>query len=378
MRITGTRKTISHVEPYVAGKTIEEVKREYGLREVVKLGSNENPYGPFPSSLEAMREELELLNTYPDSTFEEIKKHIAAMFRLSAQNIAVSHGAGGMLETLAKTFIEEGDQVIIPQQSYRLYREISTLMGAAVVEVPLTEDYHVDVDAIRAEITEKTKLIWLCNPNNPTGTIVPLAKYRELITELPAHTWLVLDEAYAEFADPDLLPPMTTDIAQHNLIAVRTFSKAFGLAGARLGYAVAAPDVIRVIDTVAEPFNANRVGLAGATAALTRGWERYLEVRGQICADRGWLEDQLSRRGYEVVQSHANFVFFDSGTDTNALTATMLKRGVIVRGCAGWGYPHHLRVSVGTRAELERFIQVFDVTAGEAGRTEKEHAHGAV
>ena len=374
MSIPGVREAVRMVSPYVAGKTIEEVQREYGLTDVVKLGSNENPYGPFPAALEAMRAELDLLNTYPDATFEEIKALIGSLYGVSGAEVAISHGAGGMLETLARTFIEAGDEVIMPRQSYGLYREITRLMGGELIEVDLDGEYRIDLEAIAAAVGPQTKLIWLCNPNNPTGTLFDRNRFSALLERLPPHCWVVLDEAYAELADPELLPNAVACMRDYNLIAVRTFSKAWGLAGARLGYALARPEVIRVIDTVAEPFNANRIGLAGAAAALMRDRDYCLDVIARIRATRARLTEALERFGWRASVGQGNFVFVDTGLDAADLARRLLERGVIVRDCGGWGYPRHLRISIGTDAEIDRLLAVLGELV--SSREEQEVRNG--
>ncbi len=354
--LPGLRKSVYSVQPYIPGKTIEEVRTQYGLTDVIKLGSNENPYGPFPAALEAMQRELVTLNTYPDNSFLEIKKLIAARFGLDPGFVSISHGAGGMLETLAKTFLDDGDEAILSSATYGLYREITMLMGGRPVEVPLADGYRVDLDGMLAAVTGRTKLIWLCNPNNPTGTVVDRERFLRLLSGLPEHVWVVLDEAYAEFADPSLLPGFDRQTLGRNIIFVRTFSKAFGLAGARIGYAIARPEMIRVIDTVAEPFNANRVGIAGAMAALSGDGDAYRRAREAIIADRGRMRQALTGMGWETPPAHANFVFTRTPFDAAALSEALLRRGVIVRPCTGWGFPESLRISVGTAEETDRLL----------------------
>ena len=420
MSLPGFRHTIDRVTAYVGGRTIEEVKREYGLEQVIKLGSNENPYAPFPAALEAMREALLRINTYPEATFVELKAAIARYAAVAPSQVAIAHGAGGMLETLAKALIVDGDHVLVARQSYGLYREISLFMGAELQEVDLDAAYRVDVDAFVRALRPDTKLVWLCNPNNPTGTSVPAAEIKRLIAVLPERAWLVLDEAYAEFAPPSGrvdVPSLIQSGAR--VVVVRTFSKAFGLAGARVGYALAAEQVIHAIDTVAEPFNANRVGLAGARAVIEADGTAFNAALEAVIETRRVAEQRLRDLGCKPVESHANFLFFElpdgaphaptplgaqhaapgeqpaapgaqsiapgaqpavpgaqpavpgaqpavpdtrpaaAGSPAAEVAARLLRRGVIVRDCAGWGYPRHLRVSVGTAAEMETFFAQF-------------------
>ncbi len=360
MEIKGLRRSVHNVNPYVPGKTIGEVEKEYQLKKVIKLGSNENSYGPFPNAIKAMENEIKSLNSYPDTNFNELKEVIANKLVVEASYIAVSHGSGGMLQTLAQTFIEEGDEVIIPLQTYGLYNEISKLMGGTIKKVPLTKDYKIDLDRIRNELTPATKLIWISNPNNPTGTLFDLDAYERLLNALPESTWLILDEAYAEFASSDLLPNTMDHIKEgKNIITVRTFSKAYGLAGARMGYAIANPKMISIIDTVSEPFNANRVALAGAIATLKMDEIYFQNCLDSIVKDRYLITNSLRKMGFDVVDTHTNFIFFTTPYDAENLSQTLLERGIIVRPCTGWNYPNAIRLTIGKSDENQEFLKVF-------------------
>lgn len=359
--LKGTRRAVNTVQPYVSGKTIKEVQEEYGLTDVIKLGSNENPYGPFSHAMTAMEEEIKTLYMYPDNTFEDIKKLLATKYHAHYTNFAVAHGAGGMIETVARTFIEEGDEVIIPLQSYGLYREVSKIMGGHVIDVPLDETFTIDVDAVAEKLSDKTKLIWLCNPNNPTGTVFDIQAFDRLMDKISDNTWVILDEAYAEFADVEMLPNAMKYMKENKqIIIIRTFSKAYGLAGARVGYAIANSEVITVIDTVAEPFNANRVGLAGAIATLLHDEEECRASVKRIVEDREKLTQKIKDLGLLTSNSVANFVFFTSEFLALDLANAMMKKGVISRPCAGWHYPNAVRITIGTTSEVERFYGVLD------------------
>lgn len=361
MTLGGLREPVRSVEPYVAGKTVEEVRRELGLETIIKLGSNENPYGPFPESLRAMEKELPHLNRYPDVSFQRIKALLSDLQGLPPECFALSHGAEGMLQTMGKCFIEAGDEVLLPAATYSLYLEITRLMGGLPRTVPLTADFRADVEALRRAVGPRTKLIWLANPNNPTGTVCDGRALEELVEGLPEKVWLVLDEAYAEFAEPSLLPDRRRLIAEgRNVIAVRTFSKAWGLAGARLGYAMARPEMVTVIDTVSEPFNANRIGLAGAQAALVEGRSSYERALERILSDRSRLAAELERLGCSVTPSQTNFLFFETPFGAPLLARALLREGVIVRSCEGWGFDRALRVTVGTTEETARFVSVLE------------------
>jgi len=353
----GIRKAVEFVNPYVPGKTIEEVKATYGLDEIIKLGSNENPYGPFTNARKAMINEVDEVYRYPDNIYEKLKKLLAKNNGLTSNNVAISHGAGGMLETLAKTFIETGDEVIIPKQTYGLYKEISKVMGGLVVYSELDNDYKINIDDMIEKITDRTKLIWLCNPNNPTGTTMEAADIEKLVNVLPESAWIIMDEAYSEFMSTDKKIDTLKYIKEGaNMIIVRTLSKAYGLAGVRIGYALAQEDMIATIDTVAEPFNANRIGLAGAIATIEEDREEYNQVLRQIVEDREKLQEQLKDLGLTCIPTQTNFVFFETGMDASIIGEKMLQKGVIVRPCGGWSYPQAIRVTIGTKSENQKFI----------------------
>ncbi|MFA9380985.1 MAG: histidinol-phosphate transaminase [Acetanaerobacterium sp.] len=356
--IKGIRKYAYACEAYVAGKSMEDVKEEYGLNDIIKLGSNENAYGPYENASRMMREEIQRLNLYPENNFIRLKRLLGARFGVTAEHIGIGHGAGGVLDTIAKTFLEEGDEVLVPMQSYRLYREISKIMGATVKEISLDSDYTIDLDAYKAAMNDRVKLVWLCNPNNPTGTLFDNKKFEELVDALPENAWIVLDEAYAEFTDPKLLPDSIGYIKNHRkVISVHTFSKYYGLAGGRIGYMIADPEVITCYDTVSEPFNANRVGLAGAVATLESDGDNSKKYGDKMIEDREHMKTALSEMGCTVIASHANFVFFSTPFEGGAIGEWLLKKGIIVRPCGGWGYSHHIRVSIGNTSENELFLQ---------------------
>jgi histidinol-phosphate aminotransferase len=355
--VPGIRPVIKEVTPYQPGKFIEDVQDELGLSEVIKIASNENPYGPYPKSIEKMKLELVRLNQYPDSSFKELRRTLGRVHGVSPECICISHGAEGMLQTIGRCFIQEGDEVIIPAATYTLYREISKVMGARVIDASMTAE-GVDLSAIKERIGPKTKLIWLANPNNPTGTIVDKDAFGRLLDALPERAWVVLDEAYAEFADATRLPERVKLILQgRHLISVRSFSKAYGLAGARLGYALAGKEIVTVINTVSEPFNANRVAIAGALAAINEDADSFREAVSRIIRDRALTADRLRRMGLKVIPSQANFLMFETPIDAQQVFEALLKTGVIVRPCNAWGYDHMIRVTIGTSAQMDTFIE---------------------
>ncbi|MFI3226880.1 MAG: histidinol-phosphate transaminase [Clostridia bacterium] len=357
MVVESIRKSAYTCSEYVPGKSTDQVREAYGLDRVVKLGSNENSYGPFPGTIEAMAKEITRLNIYPEKNYVKLKDLLGEMYGVNADWVGLGHGAGNVLDVLAKTFLEEGDEVIVPEKTYGLYSEISKVMGATVVTTPMKNEIHIDLDAVKAAITDKTKLIYICNPNNPTSVLEDKGELTELIKGLPKNTWLILDEAYAEFSNPEDLPDAIKLMQEdYNLIRVRTFSKYYGLAGGRIGYCVAKPDVTDMYNTVSEPFNSNRIGLAGAVALLENCKEEAKFYADKMNDDRAMMTSKMRAIGLEVVESGTNFIFFKTPYDAGEIGELLLRKGVIVRPCGGWSYPNHIRVSIGNTEENMEFI----------------------
>ncbi|MCW1877435.1 histidinol-phosphate transaminase [Erwinia sp. INIA-01] len=358
--IKEVRKEVYNCVPYAAGKSMEDVMEEYGLSSAIKLGSNENPYAPFHLSTKRMMDEVLKINSYPEKNFIRLKSILAERNNLAAENIGLGHGAGGVLDTLAKTFISHGDEVIVPKETYGLYNEISKGMGAEVKQIPLDGEFRLDLQAMAAAVSEKTKLIWVCNPNNPTGTTVDRNEFYAFIDALPNHVWVILDEAYIEFAKQDHLIDVTRLISEgKKIIKVGTLSKYFGLAGGRIGYCIARPEVITAYDTISEPFNANRIGLAGAVSVLTEDLATCISYGNRLIASRESMIAELREAGCACSESDTNFVFFSTDFAASDIANRLLQQGVIVRPCGGWGYQNHLRVTIGTEEQNKVFIDKF-------------------
>jgi len=360
--INEVRKEVYSCVPYAAGKSMEDVMEEYGLSSVIKLGSNENPYAPFHLSAKRMMDEVLNINNYPEKNFIRLKSILAEKYTLSSSCVGLGHGAGGVLDTLAKTFISPGDEVITAKETYGLYKEISKGMGAEVKSVPLDKQFRVDLNAMAAAVTEKTKLIWICNPNNPTGTTFEREAFYTFMDKLPASVWVVLDEAYSEFAKKDNLIDVTALInAGRKIIKVGTLSKYYGLAGGRIGFCISDPQVISAYDTISEPFNANRIGLAGAVSVLTEDLATCISYGNKIINSRESLIAELRELECECSESDTNFVFFSTAYPANDIANILLQEGVIVRPCGGWGYHHHIRVTIGTEEQNKIFIEKFKI-----------------
>jgi len=351
------RDAVFTLDKYIAGYTTEQVQRELGLTDLVKLASNENAWGPSPRALEAIRGELHNLWQYPEQSFFDLKHALAAANGVQAENVVVGHGSEVIIQLIPQLLCDPGDEVVVPDLTYGRYAEAAKLMEAHVVTVPL-RDFHYDLEAVSAAVSGRTKLVWLCSPNNPTGCIVRRREAEDFLAALPEGVTVVFDQAYREFVDdPEYADGLDFLKAGHdNVIVLRTFSKAYGLAGMRLGYALVSERVCWLLDTIKEPFNLNRLSIVAGPAALA-DTEWLAGCIAQTIAGRAYLTESLTGLGFHVAPSQANFILVDVGEDAEELWARLLRRGVIVRPAGGWGLAHHMRVTVGRPEHNERFLE---------------------
>jgi len=350
------RPELKTLKKYIPGKPIEEVQREYGLAEVVKLASNENPLGTSPKAIAAMQAELAKLNLYPESTCPELTEAVAARLGMPPESLLFDNGGDAILSSIAQAFVNPGDEAIMANPSFVSYPTSVQIMSGRCVLVPLDADYRHDLPAMAAAITPRTKLIYVCNPNNPTGTIVTKRETDWLLERVPEHALVVFDEAYYDFVENPEYPQTLEYVREgRNVIVVRTFSKIYGLAGVRVGYAVARPDLIDSLAKVREVFAVDRVAQAGARAALTDEEFRQRTIAVNSAGKR-YLYERFQSLGRRYVPTDANFVWVDLGVDTRIAFDRLLRRGVIVRPGFIWDYPTWARVTIGTQAENEKFI----------------------
>jgi histidinol-phosphate aminotransferase len=341
---------------YDAGKTVEEVRRELGISDIVKLSSNENPVGPSPRVLEAISAALPRISTYPERSFLDLKKALAQANGVEAENICVGHGSETIIQIIPQLYLNPGDEVVLAATTYGRYEEASKLMDGQLVYVPMRHLRH-DLEAMAAAVTDRTRIVWICNPNNPTGTFVSRSEVQEFLEAVPSTVAIVFDQAYFEYVDdPDCADGLEFLKRGHdNVIVLRTFSKAYGLAGLRLGYGIAAAPVRQLLDTIKEPFNLNRLSLVAGPAALAdQEWMAVCVEQNR--SGRDYLTAELTALGLDVVASQTNFVLFDARRDADILFERLLHRGVIVRPASGWNLATHLRVTVGTPSQNERFL----------------------
>jgi len=350
------RKHILGIDPYQGGKPIEEIKRQLGLKDVIKLASNENPLGASPKAVRAIKDNLSKINRYPDSNGFYLKRKLARSLGLEPANFVLGNGSDELIDIIIKTFVEEDEHILTADGTFLEYKIISQVKGRIVITVPLRY-FRYDLAAIRKKITKKTKLIFISNPNNPTGTYVTRLELEDFMRGLPQNIILVLDEAYDTFIDVNDFPSSLGYIRNRNLIVLRTFSKAYGLAGLRVGFAAARPEFTSYMEIARQPFNVNLLAQVAATAALDD--KKFLnKTRKVILEGKSYLYDELSKLGVAYVPSVTNFILFDAGRDCVAVFKEMLKYGVIVRDMKQYGFKNLIRVTIGTKKENQRFIQV--------------------
>ena len=352
------RKELGNLKEYVPGKPIEDVMREYGLKSIVKLASNENPLGPSPRAIEAIKKEAKHVNIYPDGQALELRDKLAKKHGMKLEEIIIGSGGEQILKLMAHTFINEGDEVIFAAPSFALYDIMSSHMGAKCHSVPLTEGFKHDFDAFKKLVNDKTKLVYVCNPNNPTGNIMTKEEVMNFIKILPDTCVLMLDEAYFEYAihDPNYLDGLEILKNRPNTVVLRTFSKVAGLAGLRIGYAFSSAEIIREMTKVKGVFNANRLGQVAALASL----EDEEHIEKTIALNKASLDKMkafFDENKMSYVPSHTNFIFVNINMSSRVAYEELLKLGVIIRPGFLWGQENYIRVSSGTLEETDIFLQ---------------------
>ncbi len=350
------RKNILDVSAYVAGKPIEETRREMGLKEVIKLASNENPFGSSPLAVQAIKRSIEKINRYPDSQSFYLKKKLAKLWGVDPLGILLGNGSDELIDIIIKTFVEEDESIITSDCTFLEYEIISRVIGRKIITVPLRY-FKYDLEAIKKNITQNTKLIFIANPNNPTGTYVTRYELEDFLRDLPKEIIIVLDEAYDTFIDVDDFPNCKSYIKMENILVLKTFSKAYGLAGLRIGYCIGNPELTCYMERARQPFNINLLAQAAALAALDD--KNFLrKTKKLILEGKNYLYDNLNKLGIAYVPSVANFILINVARDGTAVFKDMLKFGVIVRDMKQYGLKNFIRVTVGTKRENERFIKV--------------------
>ena len=347
---------VQRLKPYEPGKPIEELQRELGIHDVLKMASNENPLGPSHKALDAARHALERVHLYPDGAGFELKAALSEQLGVDSDRLVLGNGSNDVLEMVARAYLLPGDEAVFSDYAFAVYPLVTLACSAKPVQVE-SHLYGHDLAAMADAITERTRIVFLANPNNPTGTWFNDHALDAFLERVPERVLVVLDEAYCEYVEESHYPDGLARIQRYpNLVVTRTFSKIHGLAGLRVGYGVAHPQVADVLNRVRQPFNVNIPALAAAEAAL--GDSDHIEnSKSENGAGLAQLAEGLADLGLEQIPSVANFVSFDCGGDSLPVYQALLSEGVIVRPLGGYGLPNHLRVTVGTAPENERFLK---------------------
>ena len=350
------RKEIMRIKPYVPGKPIDEVKRELGLDEAVKLASNENAFPPSPRAIRAAKKALNYLNRYPDGGCFYLKKALAQRLGVAPGNIVTGNGSDEIIILALRAFLKPGEEVIIAKPAFLVYEIAARVHGAKIRFAPL-KNFRYDVKKAAALVTEKTRMIFLANPHNPAGTYVTKGEIDFLVRKTPKKTILFFDEAYYEFAGGVRdFPRSLKYIESRNVIVTRSFSKAYSLAGARIGYGVARRAIIDCLNRSREPFNVNSVAQAAALAAL-EDKKHAVKALEHIEKGKAFIYRGLDSMGLKYIPSVTNFILVNTGKKAGPVYRKLLKRGIIVRDMGAWKLDNFMRVTVGTMRENKKFIK---------------------
>ncbi|MFP6605159.1 MAG: histidinol-phosphate transaminase [Myxococcota bacterium] len=348
---------IAKLNPYQPGKPVEELERELGISNAIKIASNENPHGPSPKALAAIRDRLGEMNRYPDGAVWELRDKLASRFDVDPGQLVFGCGADEVLELLAKSFLGPGDEVVYAWPSFAMYPLVVAGMGAASVQVPLNDDLVHDLPAMSQAVTPRTKMVVLCNPNNPTGTSFGKAAFDDFVASLPDELVLVVDEVYIEFARRDDFPDTLPLLASRpGTISIRSFSKLYGLAGLRIGYGLCDPELAGILNRARHPFNVSRLAEIAAVAALDDS--AHVETTlGQNWEGADLLARELEGLGARVWPTDTNFMLIRTEATGAEIYEALLREGVIVRPLPGTGLDHHVRITIGTPEENERLLK---------------------
>ena len=360
MSVGRVRPAVAAMASYRPGKSAAQAEDEHGITDAIKLASNENPYPPVPSIVAAIAAAAGDVNRYGDHRATDLRAAIAGWLDVDVDRVAAGCGSVGLLQQLLLAYVDPGDEVVYPWPSFEAYPIDVQLTGGVEVTVPLV-DHTFDLEAVAAAVTDRTKLVLLANPNNPTGTAVHVDQLRRLVEQVPGDVLVVVDEAYREFVTADLGDPITDLQPGHpNVVVLRTFSKAFGLAALRTGYAVADPEVVVELDKVLIAFAVNHLAQVASLAAIAAR-DEVQAVVDRITAERDRVVASLRADGWDLPDAHANFVYLPLGSRTDVVFPEMERRGVVVRPFPGVG----MRVTIGTPAQNDRFLATLaEVAAG--------------
>ncbi|WP_202079994.1 histidinol-phosphate transaminase [Caldalkalibacillus salinus] len=358
------KEQIPHLPVYKPGKPIEEVKREYGLDEIIKLASNENPFGASPQVKEALQKEAANMALYPDGASYNLRQGLARFYDVNEDQIVFGNGSDEIISFITRVYLDANANTIMATPTFPIYKTNAVIEGAEVIEVPLKDGVH-DLETMKGKVNDQTKVIWICNPNNPSGTYVSEDRIVAFLESISSDILVVLDEAYCEYASAEDYPDSTKLIDRFpNLFVMRTFSKIYGLASLRIGYGIGQASVVDLLNRVRAPFNANRFAQAAALAGLED--QDYVKE----CYDRNLEGLQQFYRAFEDMglsyyPSQGNFVLVDTKRSGNEVFEALLKQGIIVRSGEALGFPTSIRITVGSQEQNEKIINVLKETITE-------------
>lgn len=351
------RNVLNDIAPYIPGKPIEDVKRELGLERVIKLASNENPLGCSSKAKEAMVDAINKSALYPDGNCTDLRNALAEKMGLKPTQFFFGAGSDGIIEMIPKAFIEPGDESIMAFPSFPLYETNIKLAGGICMQVPLDKNYCFDLDAMAEKINKRTKVIWLCNPNNPTGTMYTREQQDAFLQKVPENIVVVLDEAYYEYVTREDYPESLALLDKYpNIIILRTFSKIYGLASARIGYAISNETMIGYLERVRSPFNVCTYAQVAATASLDDEEFKMLSYSTNK-ENKEFLYNEFNKIGLRYLPSETNFIMVDTAKDSKEVFQALLRKGIIVRPGYVFGMNTWLRVTIGTKEECEEFVE---------------------
>ncbi|MED2972760.1 histidinol-phosphate transaminase [Fictibacillus sp. B-59209] len=365
------KSQLLNLKPYQPGKPIEEVKREYGLDKIVKLASNENPYGSSHSVKDAIVSEAAHLGLYPDGYSAELREELSEFLGVKKGNLIFGNGSDEVVQILSRSFLHEGTNTVMAANTFPQYKHNAVIEGAEVREVPLLNGEH-DLNEMLKAIDGQTKIVWLCSPNNPTGHYIDQKSFETFMAEVPPHVLVVSDEAYYEYVEAEDFPETITYLDRYpNLVILRTFSKAYGLAALRIGYGIGDEKLITAIEPAREPFNTSRIAQAAARAAIKD--QDFIST----CSERNreglqQFYEFCQKRGLDYYPSQANFILIDFKEDSNLLFQHLLERGYIVRSGSALGFPTSLRITIGDKQQNGEIIEHLENYLLMSGNTEKE------
>ncbi len=352
-----TNKGTSAIKKYVPGKSIKEAQAELGIPHMIKLASNENAFGASPNSIRVIQEMADQIYVYPDSQSREIRFSLAEKLGVQLGEITTGNGADGVIYNLGMAVIDQGDEVIFPRITFPIYETISRVMRGVPVYSEM-RDLRIDLADIARKISDRTKVVFLCNPNNPTGDVLPPEEVKAFLTSVPEHVLVVLDEAYIDFTEAQARFDSVGVFrgGMSNLFILRSFSKIYGLAGLRFGYGIGDSELVSLINLIKPPFNVSILAEQAAVAALED--QEFVSRTVEGCSEeKRFFYRQLDAMGLDYVRSHTNFILIDTGRDAQEVFQAVLRQGVIVRAATLYGLPTHIRVTIGQHAENERFFE---------------------